>query len=150
MDLEEVDEETSRRRVRYQPRRKKFTAELDLLCSPPVREREKDGSSNEKIDVRIVPATVEITGLIFARDETSVQIDLFAPGILEGIDRAAEAVEQATPVGVVPKLRTLQPTRPGGCLGEASRLSSEQAAQHNNNAVLPCLSSPLVRRSDPS
>lgn len=96
MDLEKVDEEAPRCRVRDRSCGKEFAAELDFLCGPPVCEREEDRVEQCGIDVCLFPAPVEVTGLIFARDETAVEVGFLAPGLLESVDRPPEAVKQAT------------------------------------------------------
>jgi len=98
VDLEEVDEEASRCRVCDRSCGKEFAAELDLLCGPPVCEREQDRVEQCGIDVCLFPAPVEVTGLVFGRDETAVEVGFLSPGFLESVDRAAEAVEQAASV----------------------------------------------------
>ena len=99
MDLEEVDERGyPLSGSATDPAGKSSPPNLIFCALRPLANVRRIGSRRCRIDIRLVPAAVEVTRLIFARDEATVEVGFLAPGALEGVDRAAEAVEQAASV----------------------------------------------------
>ena len=85
---------TSRRRGR-----KQLAAESLLLRAAPLREVHQHGIEEQRIDVALFPAHVEVGWVFLGGYEASVDVRATASGIPQRIERTLEAGEQALSMG---------------------------------------------------